>query len=95
MAYEGGNKDWAALPVLTCQANVHDFAMLEGFGGARAGERSCIPSGRQVANLASMPRAFVSFTPRDGGYAPGRNWRLPVPGRHSWPIGQPYRLGRL
>ena len=136
MAHEGGNKDWATLPVLTCHANVHDFAILEGSGGAGAcckmrlptagpstcraatdrslymlwllgpigqfcnspagaAERSRIPSSRQVANLASMRRAFVSFTPRDSGYAPGRNCLLPVPGRQSGPIGQPDRLGRL
>jgi hypothetical protein len=95
MAYEGGNKNWATLPVLTCHADVHDFAMLEGSGGARARERSRIPSSRKDANLVSMPRAFVSLTPRDGGSAPGGNCRLPVPGRHSWTIGQPYRLGRL
>jgi hypothetical protein len=48
MAYEGGNKDWATLPVLTCHANVHDFAMLEGSGGARARERSRIPSSAKM-----------------------------------------------
>ena len=37
MAHEGGNKDWATAPVLTCHANVQDFAVLERSGVARLG----------------------------------------------------------
>jgi hypothetical protein len=95
MAHEGGNKDWATAPVLTCHANVQDFAVLERSGVARAGERTRIPFKGQAANAAAVPGAFVSLAPRDAHYASGRNFRLAVPCRHSWPVGQPDRLGTL
>lgn len=95
MASEGGNQDWAPAPVLTCHANVQDFAVLEGSGVARAGERTRIRFEGQAANAASVPRSFVSLAPRDGRYASGRNYRLVVPCRHAWPVGQSDRLGTL
>jgi predicted carbohydrate-binding protein with CBM5 and CBM33 domain len=93
MASKGGNKARATASVLTCHANGQDFAVLEGSGVARAGER--IPFEGQSANAAMVLEAFVSLAPRDGRYASGRNSRVAVLCRHSWSVGQPDRLGTL
>lgn len=90
------NQDWTTMRASTCHAMVPDFAVPEGSGGARTGERNRSPLGNQWAKFASVPGVFASphypLRPLPVGR---RAARLPVPCSRCWRTDQPDRLGTL
>ena len=90
MASKGGNEDSVTVLALACRANVRDFAIPEGSGGAGAAERNLVLSTGQERNVALVPGSFVSLIPHDDRYTSDRysaDWpcRVASPGELlSW-----------
>lgn len=87
---------WMTMRALTCHAMVRDFAVPEGSGGARTGQRNRTPLENRGAVLAAGSGGFASPISRCGRYPPAAiSARLPVPCRRFRRTGQRGHFGTL